>query len=346
MLIGKHMGKSGIMQWLSEGGNYLWFWDGSLNIPRIPNLQTLQYMQDRGYDVKPGDVVRVARGPEYPMKGVVRSIDFPNARLTLLSEIDHSLINVPIGFVIKVHNTNLDSFKKDIGQEIFVIGGDRKGYRATLYSFNSKDCTIALHGQQRTKIQLKDVVTRMRLNGAMLEGADMLSFCEMRRRLYLALQPQSTTWTTSSEDIDTASNPSSSLNPSQAAKPDPWTVNINDMLDAGTEKPKESPLAWLMNKEFSSKFTTYHMMLKVSPSFLGGRLHNQFVSMACPDPFLGVNGPAPKGYIAVSCSSNGAGAAIQHYHIPATDLSPASPRKKKTNSVSFWTEFIAVLSVM
>lgn len=73
---------------------------------------------------------------------------------------DFRQIDVPIGFVIKVHDANLDSFKKDIGQEVYIIGGDRKGYRATLYSFSSTDCTVALHGQQRTKIQLKDVATR------------------------------------------------------------------------------------------------------------------------------------------------------------------------------------------
>ncbi|KAG1728744.1 uncharacterized protein EDB91DRAFT_1085985 [Suillus paluster] len=318
VLVGEHMGKSGIVHWLSKGGNYLWFQDGLLNIPvpvavvqRIPNLQTLQYMQDRGYDVKPGDVVRVACGPEYLTKGVVQSIDFPNTCLTLLSEIDHSLVDIPIRFVIKVHNANLDVFKKDIGQEVFIIGGDHKGYRATLYSFTSKNCTIAVHGQQHTTIQLKDVATRygMRLNDPSMSSSTW------------------TAWTTSPE------GPSSSLNPSQTAKPDPWTVNMLDNIDASMEEPKESPLAWLMNKEFSSKFTTFHAMLKVSPSFMGGRLHNRFVSMACPDPFLGLNGPAPEGYVAVFCSSNGAGAAIQHYHIPATDLSAAPPHKKNQQCI-------------
>jgi hypothetical protein len=64
-----------------------------------------------------------------------------------------------------------------------------------------------------------------------------------------------------------------------------------------------------------------------------GRLHNRFVSTACPDPFFGPNGPAPEGCVAVFCSSNGAGAAIQHYHIPATDLSPAPPRKKNQQCI-------------
>ena len=88
------------------------------------------------------------------------------------------------------------------------------------------------------------------------------------------------------------------------------------------------PLPWLMNKEFLSKFTMHHAVLKASPSFMGGRLHNRFVSTACPDPFCGDNGPASKGCVAVFCTSSGAGAALQHYHIPAKDLSPAPLRKK------------------
>ncbi|KAG1826397.1 hypothetical protein EV424DRAFT_1345553 [Suillus variegatus] len=214
----------------------------------------------------------------------------------------------------------------------------------------TETCTIAIHRQQCTTIQLKDVANRygMRLNGVMLEGTKMICFCEMRRKSYLSHNLEvSPLPLKSSEDVVMAGNPSSSL-PSQAAAPNPWSVNINDMLDSidvGREELKETPIAWLMNKGFSSKFTTYHVMLKVSPSFMGGRLHNQFVSTACPDPFLGLNGPALKGCVVVFCLSNGTGAAIQHYHIPATDLSPA-PRTKRTNSVLFWMEVIVVLFTM
>ncbi|KAG2046254.1 hypothetical protein BDR06DRAFT_1014874 [Suillus hirtellus] len=135
VLMGEHIGKSGIVHWLSKGGNYLWFQHESLNIPvpikvvqRIFKPQTLQYTQDKGYNVNPGDVMRVAHGSEYPMKGVMKSVDFPNACLTLLSEINHSLVHIAIGFMIKVYNVSLDSFKKDIGQEVFIIEGGHKGY--------------------------------------------------------------------------------------------------------------------------------------------------------------------------------------------------------------------------
>jgi hypothetical protein len=50
-------------------------------------------MKEKGYDVKPGDVVRVVHGLEYQVKGVVQSVDFPKAQLTLLSESDRSLVS-------------------------------------------------------------------------------------------------------------------------------------------------------------------------------------------------------------------------------------------------------------
>jgi hypothetical protein len=125
----------------------------------------------------------------------------------------------------------------------------------------------------------------MRLNGIMLEGTEMLSFCEIRRKSYLAPPPRSvtpppekihsslsastidksssawTTWTSSSEDIVTAGNPSS-LSPSQAAAPDPWSVNINDALDGtdGGEKPKES--------EFFNKSSQHSHLFHSSPASL------------------------------------------------------------------------------
>jgi ribosomal protein L24 len=138
-------------------------------------VQTITYTKEKGYDVRPGDVVSVARGPEYQAKGVVQSVDLPKARLRLLSENDQSLvstlqhdssisdlsqIDVPIGFVVKLCNAPLDSFRKVINDEVFLIGGDRKGFRATLYSIGTENCVVAVHGQARITVKCQDVVTR------------------------------------------------------------------------------------------------------------------------------------------------------------------------------------------
>ncbi|KAG2123402.1 hypothetical protein BD769DRAFT_1743117 [Suillus cothurnatus] len=146
-----------------------------------------EYTKERGYDVRPGDTVSVVCGPEYQAKGFVHSINYPNARLTL--------VTIPIRFVVKIHNTNLDAFCNDTGKEVFIIKGNQKGYRATLYSYNSEHCIIALPGQQRTKLKLQNIVTRygMRLDGVILEGTEFISFCKMWKQSFHTLPPRSTT---------------------------------------------------------------------------------------------------------------------------------------------------------
>ncbi|KAG2124846.1 uncharacterized protein EDB93DRAFT_1110428 [Suillus bovinus] len=98
-----------IVDWLSKKDTKLWFRDiftmddtecsgklSSISVPiaivqRTSTTQTIQFTKERGYNIRPGDIVTVARGPEYEEKGVVQSVDFPNARLTLLCDGDHSL---------------------------------------------------------------------------------------------------------------------------------------------------------------------------------------------------------------------------------------------------------------
>lgn len=196
MLAGEHFGKCGIVEWIPMGGTMLWFMDANpilagddivssagsrrIQVPvtlvrRIKLPDTIKYTKEKGYDIRPGDVVSVARGPEYQRTGVVRSVDFPNARLTFLCDSDHSLvstnypascmadllqIDVPITFAIKKRDANLDSFNNVIGREVFIVGGELKGYRATLYDIASNTCTIVVHGRTRTTLKRQDVVTR------------------------------------------------------------------------------------------------------------------------------------------------------------------------------------------
>ncbi|KAG1845074.1 hypothetical protein C8R48DRAFT_780081 [Suillus tomentosus] len=330
----------------------------SIWIRRTRLAPTIKYTKDKGYDVGRGDFVNVARGPEYQTTGVVQNVDFPSACLTLLSQTDSSLVNVPMRFVVKTRNAAVDTFKNVIGKEVFVIQGQHKGYRATLYDIGREHCSVALPGQKRIMLKLSEVVTSygMRLNGTILERHDLISFCEMRKKSYLKPPPRSitpppekiassssltcssdppssalSTWTANPEAVEGAINQLlavDSTTSSSESSFDPWTVNPEDNEVRQEQVKYDGPLPWLMKKEFASTFLTHHVVLKVSPSFMGGRLHKRFVSTACPDPFCGANGPAPENCVAAFCTSNGTGAAIQHYHIPAHDLSPAPPRKK------------------
>ncbi|KAG2139300.1 hypothetical protein DEU56DRAFT_912143 [Suillus clintonianus] len=327
VLVGKHIGKRGVVTWSSIGGDQLWFQDESpqtltlyntkyysgppsIQVPvtfvhRTHLPQTITFTKEKGYDVKPGDIVRVARGPEYQMKGIMQSVDFPKARLTLLSESDHLLIDVPIGFVMKILNVSSDSFDKVIGQEVFVVGGDRKGFQATLYGIGGENCTVAINGQARTTLKCQNVVTKygMRLNGLMLGESDLIEFCDLRKRSYVvpqprrcitpppdsvpsnssnsisaALIPSSSNWTcwNLGQDLDSANDLSPGIDLSSST-PDPWTIDaqdIQDSIDARAERPKDSgPLPWFMGKEFSTLFLTYHAVFTVSLSFNHAKLY-------------------------------------------------------------------------
>ncbi|KAG1729540.1 hypothetical protein EDD22DRAFT_853119 [Suillus occidentalis] len=347
VLAGEHMGKCGIVSWFSAGATQLWFCETnsifiedetkcSLGPPvihvtatfvqRMHLPQTITYTTDRGYDVRPGDVVSVAHGPEYQTKGIVQSVDFPNAHLTILSESDQSLIDVPIRFMVKLCNAPLDSFRKIINDEVFLIGGDRKGFRATLHSVGEENCIMAPHGQVRIRVKCKDVATKygMRLNDSSSLWTSWSANPQAEDASNTAADPSST--------IDSGS---SSVDPGSSTL-DPWTVDaqdIQDSINARAEKSKDNgpgPLPWLMSKEFASQLLTYHALFKVSLKFNGGggKLHRRFVSTACPDPFCGANGPAPEGSVAVFCALSNKGATLQHYHIPARDLCPAPPCRK------------------
>lgn len=111
VLGGEHVGKRGVVDWYTKGSTYLWFLDAltetaretssgpsSISVPvamvrRTSLTHTIQHTKDKGYDVRPGDVVTVARGPDYQAKGVVHSVDFPNAHLTILCDSDRLLVS-------------------------------------------------------------------------------------------------------------------------------------------------------------------------------------------------------------------------------------------------------------
>lgn len=79
---------------------------------------------------------------------------------SIISDSDLLQIDVPIRFVVKLRNAPLDSFRKIINNEVFLIGGDCKGFRATLYSVGEENYIVAPHGQARIRVKCKDVVTK------------------------------------------------------------------------------------------------------------------------------------------------------------------------------------------
>jgi hypothetical protein len=112
VLEGEHRGRHGIVDWFAKGDTSLWFWDilaaddpdldnrlGTILVPIGIVQQTdlrkmVQFTKEKGYDIRPGDVVTVACGLECGMKGIIQSINFPNAHLTVLCAGDYSLVSM------------------------------------------------------------------------------------------------------------------------------------------------------------------------------------------------------------------------------------------------------------
>ncbi|KAG2094639.1 uncharacterized protein F5147DRAFT_657116 [Suillus discolor] len=336
VLIGEHMGKCGIVSWFPVGADEAEY---SLGPPIIQVAaafvrwthisQTIAYTKERGYDVRPGDVVSVARRPEYQAKGVVQSVDFPKARLTLLSESDQSLICHKRGSFL--------DWRRLKGLPSYVIqywDGElcRHSAWAGTYHGQMPGCCHKVWNEIKRRSYLTSPQRRCTTPPPdRVPSASSTSIRTDSNSLWTSwdVNPEDTNTT----DTNTVEGPSLSVDPSSLTL-DPWTVDaqdIQDSIDARAEKVQDNgPLPWLMSKEFASQLLTYHALLKVSLRFNGGggKLHRRFVSTACPDPFCGANGPAPKGFVAVFCASSNKGATLQHYHIPAGDLCPVPPRRK------------------
>lgn len=71
---------------------------------RIRLPPTLKFTKDRGYDIRPGDSISVARGPEYLATGIVQTVDFIQARLQFLSDGDQSLVRRTVAFISNISN--------------------------------------------------------------------------------------------------------------------------------------------------------------------------------------------------------------------------------------------------
>lgn len=62
---------------------------------------------------------------------------------------------------MKVQNASYETFTSYVGKEVFIIGGEKKGYRATLYDIRAHNCTVAIHGQKRITLKSCDIATRL-----------------------------------------------------------------------------------------------------------------------------------------------------------------------------------------
>ncbi|KAI5985283.1 hypothetical protein EDD15DRAFT_2200735 [Pisolithus albus] len=150
---------------------------------------TLQFSKERGYDVSPGNHVRVARGPAVGAEGRVRTVNFPSGRLTVLSE-DSPWHDVPISFCAKVEDYSLRDQEYHVGRKVWIISGPSKGCRGMLRS-------------------------GMLLSGIPLDSTRMAAFIALCQRLFpeIAPPPRRATPPPSLSAVDALAEPGQSCIP-------------------------------------------------------------------------------------------------------------------------------------
>ncbi|KAI6009145.1 hypothetical protein EDC04DRAFT_2610693 [Pisolithus marmoratus] len=311
--------------------------------------------------IQPGDFVRVTSGPH---KGLCGTLHWYSGREILITpstlqqadpdnlgdkgkskaqepevpggdgDIDEGILSddgplhdVLIGFCIKLENHSLRDVERQVGREVWIISGPKKGYRGTLRSVGRTYCNVAI---KSGIMQLKNtaVVTEfgMCLNGAILDSTRMAAFIELRRKSFVWTAPRSATPPMSTVD------PSAEPGPSTLAC-DPWVSHPDDITPRPLNELAQANVdygcvPWLFNNNFCD-YANWHVCLRVGMSYNCGSLLKRVVRTMVPDRFSTVvhgRGLAPPGHVSVTVTSSTVSANIEHHFIPARDLTPANPR--------------------
>ncbi|KAI6136004.1 hypothetical protein F5141DRAFT_1059265 [Pisolithus sp. B1] len=192
--------------------------DDAIVIP----LATLQFSKERGYDVTVGNHVQVAHGP-----AVAR-------HLTVLSE-DGPWHDVPISSCVKLQDYSLRDIECQVGHEVWIISGPKKGYRGTLQLVGRTTCEVAIHSGI---MQLKHtaVITKsgMLLSGIPLDPTQMVAFIELHWTSFIwtVLSPCHTTPPPSIADPSVEPGPSTSAY-------DPWVVHPDDVTSQHSNETEQ-----------------------------------------------------------------------------------------------------------
>ena len=139
-------------------------------------LDTLTFSKEKGYDVCQGDSIEVMRGNWFRAKGVVQMVHFEKGLLDFMCDVDTQKvcliceifrecahlsfqITVPITFCRKFTERSDLQLSRWVGRDVWVIGGDKKGYRATLNSLGRGFSWVALQGHQLIQLKNKQIAT-------------------------------------------------------------------------------------------------------------------------------------------------------------------------------------------
>ncbi|KAI6009214.1 hypothetical protein EDC04DRAFT_2610651 [Pisolithus marmoratus] len=213
---------------------------------------TLQFSREKGYDVTIGDCVQVAH---------------------VLAD-DGPLHDVLIGFCIKLENHSLCDIECQVGHEVWIISGPRKGYRGMLQSVGRTYCNVMI---KSGIMQLKN--TAVITDTTLPMSQSTVDPSAEPGPSTLACSP----WVPHSDDIT------------------PWP--LNEQAQADTDY---GCVPWLFDNNFCD-YANWHVCLRVAMSYNHGSLLKQVVLTMVPDHLSTVIhglGLAPPGHVSVTVTSS------------------------------------------
>ncbi|KAG9308195.1 hypothetical protein JVU11DRAFT_12290 [Chiua virens] len=286
------------------------------HIVSTPASNTLKFTKEKGYDVTVGDEVRIARGTHWGNRGVVKKVDWFKGRLDVMFY--HGVTDtVPITRCVKVADFSMRESSKLIGKEVWVIRGQFKGRRATLYALG-RDCSVvSLPGHPSVNLPNRYVTA---LSGVLLSG-HMLDQNHLRQLMSLFRASFRASFAPMPRERTPPPSPGASSS-SQLAEDSAWMVTPSDVP---VTAQLHSQIPWLFNDEFCKEFSSFHLAFNVDLHFERGSFLNRVARTTCPDRFCGPSGPAPEGSVSVTVPGHNRGSGIQHHFIPAQFLKPALP---------------------
>ena len=137
---------------------------------------TLSFSKEKGYDVCAGDNIEVARGEWLRSRGVVQRVCFDKGHLDLVCEADRQMVSIVCQlflwmYLLSIQITVLIIFchkvrdrldlllSRWVGRDVWVIGGEKKGYQATLKSLGRGLSWVALQGHQLIQLKNEQIAT-------------------------------------------------------------------------------------------------------------------------------------------------------------------------------------------
>ncbi|KAI6006411.1 hypothetical protein EDC04DRAFT_2611433 [Pisolithus marmoratus] len=203
---------------------------------------TLQFSRERGYDVTIGDHVQVVCGPAVDIEGLF------------------CLMMVHC-FCIKLENHSLRDVERQVGHEVWIISGPKKGYRGMLRSVSRTYCNVTI---ESGIMQLENtaVITGfgMCLNGAILDSTRMAAFIELHWKSFVWTAPRSVTPPMSTVDPSAEPGPSTLACDPWVSHPDNITPQpLNELVQANVDY---RCVPWLFNNNFCD-YANWHVCLRV-----------------------------------------------------------------------------------